>query len=219
MGQFCRTMPSRKGETAVRRIQGVLSRARKHGAAAVEEACAAALGRIDLISCLVSDALTRRTDRLRERRRKPAGFRDPGKTLDNFDVSFNPKLNRSLVFDLASGAFLRRCADAWFRGPGGTGKSHLAQAIGNAAIQQGERVLYRETHVFVEELADAVVSGTRKQFMEAIAAVPLRIIDDVGLRKLPWTAAEGLLEISRRRDERASTLLTSNRPVEDWGQL
>ena len=165
---------------------------------------------IDLISCLVSDELSRRSDRLLERRRKQARFRDPYKTLDNFDFTFNPKMNRSLIFDLATGTFIGKREDALFLGPGGAGKSHLAQAIGQAAIQQGYRVLYRETHVLLDELADAVADGTRKQFMETLTTVPLLIIDNFGMRKLPLTAAEDLLEIVMRRYERASTLLTSN---------
>jgi DNA replication protein DnaC len=80
-------------------------------------------------------------------------------------------------------------------------------------------VLYRETHVLLEELAEAVADGTRKQYMDTLATVPLLIIDDFGMRKLPLTAAEDLLEIVMRRYERASTLLTSNRPVADWGKL
>lgn len=174
---------------------------------------------IDLLSCLVSDELTRRSDRLLERRRKQAAFRDPHKTLDNFDFTFNPKMNRSLVFDLATCGFIGKREDALFLGPGGAGKSHLAQAIGQAAIGQGYKVLYRETHILLEELAEAVADGTRKAYMESVATVPLLIIDDFGMRKLPMTAAEDLLEIVMRRYERASTLLTSNRPVEDWGKL
>ena len=174
---------------------------------------------IDLISCLVSGELTRRGDRLLKRRRKQAQFRDPQKTLDNFDFNFNPKMNRSLIFDLAAGGFISRREDALFIGSSGTGKSHLAQAIGQAVIQQGYRVWYRETHILLEELADAVLDGKKKEYMESLAAVPLLIIDDLGMRKLPLTAAEDLLEIVMRRYERASTLLTSNRPVEDWGKL
>jgi DNA replication protein DnaC len=205
-------------------LQRSLRQLRLGGIAAVLEtrlrqAQAEPMAPIDLISCLVSDELTRRSDRLLERRRKQAGFRDPHKTLDNFDFSFNPKISRSLVFDLATAAFIGRREDALFLGPGGTGKSHLAQAIGQAAIQQGYRVLYRETHILLEELAEAVIDGSRKQYMESITTVPLLIIDDFGMRKLPQTAAEDLLEIIMRRYERASTLLTSNRPVEDWGKL
>jgi DNA replication protein DnaC len=174
---------------------------------------------IDFLSCLVTDELTRRGDRLLERRRKQAAFRDPHKTLDNFDFNFNKKMNRSLVFDLATGNFVAKHDDALFLGPPGTGKSHLAQAIGLAAIQQGYRVLYRETHKLLDELAEATLDGMRKQHMELLASVPLLIVDDLGMRKLPVTAAEDLLEIVMRRYERASTLLTSNRPVEDWGKL
>jgi DNA replication protein DnaC len=174
---------------------------------------------IDLIACLVSDELTRRSDRLLERRRKEARFRDANRTLDNFDFTFNPKMNRSLVFDLATCRFIDKREDALFLGPGGTGKSHLAQAIGQAAILQGHRVRYREAHVLLDELADAVMDGSRKQYMAELTAIPLLILDDFGMRKLPLTAAEDLLEIVIRRYERASTVLTSNRPVEDWGKL
>ena len=80
-------------------------------------------------------------------------------------------------------------------------------------------MLYRETHILLDELADAVTDGRRKEYMESVATVPLLIIDDFGMRKLPHTAAEDLLEIIMRRYERFSTLLTSNRPVEDWGKL
>src|SRR6478736_1117326 len=185
----------------------------------LRQAQAEPLAPIDLISCLVSDELARRGERLLERRKKQAQFRDSQKTLDNFDFNFNKKMNRGLVFDLATGAFIARHHDALFLGPPGTGKSHLAQAIGQAAIQQGYRVLYRETHVLLDELAEAVVDGTRREFMETLTTVPLLIIDDLGMRKLPLTAAEDLLEVIMRRYERASTLLTSNRPVEDWGKL
>jgi DNA replication protein DnaC len=205
-------------------LQRSLRQLRLGGMAAVLEtrlrqAQAEPMAPLDLLAMLVSDELTRRSDRLLDRRRKLAAFRNPDKTLDNFDFTFNPKLNRSMVFDLATGAFIDRREDALFLGPGGAGKSHLAQAIGQAAIQQGHQVLYRETHVLLEEAVDATLDGTRKQYMESVSSVALLIIDDFGMRKLPPTAAEDLLEIVMRRYERASTLLTSNRPVEDWGKL
>ena len=110
---------------------------------------------IDLLSALVSDELLRRQDRLFERRTKLASFRDHGKTLDNFDFNFNPKMNRALVYELATARFVSQREDALFVGPPGTGKSHLAQAIARAAILQGYRVAYREAHVLIEEIADA----------------------------------------------------------------
>jgi DNA replication protein DnaC len=200
-------------------LDRALKQLRLGGMAAVLEtrlrqAQAEPLAPIDLLSCLVSDELALRGQRLLERRTKQAQFRDSQKTL-----AFNKKMNRSLVFDLAAGAFIARHEDALFLGPPGTGKSHLAQAIGQAAIQQGYRVLYRETHALLDELAEATLDGTRKEHVEFLVTVPLLIVDDLGMRKLPLTAAEELLEIIMRRYERASTMLTSNRPVEDWGKL
>jgi len=92
---------------------------------------------------------------------------------------------------------------------------HQAQV----ARPPGYRVLYRETHALLEELAEASIDGTRKQHMELFVTVPLLIIDDLGMRKLALTAAEELLEIIMRRYERVSTMITSNRPVDDWGKL
>jgi DNA replication protein DnaC len=183
------------------------------------EARASKLSHIDFLSALVSDELQRRGDRLIGRRIKQARFRDQGKTLDNFDFDFNKKMDRALVFNLATGHFLSKAEDALFLGPPGTGKSHLAQAVGHAVILQGWSVAYREAHMLVEELAEAGLDGTRKDYLQQMERVPLLIIDDLGMRKLPATAAEDLLEVIMRRYERASTLLTSNRPIDDWGRL
>jgi DNA replication protein DnaC len=174
---------------------------------------------LDFLSVLVGDELQRRQDRLLAKRIKEASFRDAGRTLDSFDFDFNKKMNRKLVFELATARFVSQHEDALFLGPPGTGKSHLAQSIGYAVIQQGYRVLYREAHVLLEELADAQLAGERKQYIEHVSTVPLLIVDDLGMRKLPATAAEDLLEIIMRRYERVSTVLTSNRPVDDWGKL
>jgi DNA replication protein DnaC len=183
------------------------------------QAQAEKLVHLDFLATLVGDELTRRQDRLLSKRLKEAAFRDVGRTLDSFDFDFNKKMNRKLVFELATARFVAQHEDALFLGAPGTGKSHLGQAVGLAVIQQGYRVLYREAHVLLEELADAQLAGERKLYIERVSSVPLLIIDDLGMRKLPATAAEDLLEIVMRRYERSSTILTSNRPVEDWGKL
>jgi DNA replication protein DnaC len=177
------------------------------------------LAPIDLVSVLVSDELTCRQDRLFARRIKQAQFRDAERSLDSFDFDFNKKMNRALVYELATARFVGQREDVLFLGPPGSGKSHLAQALGRAAIQQGYRVLYREAHTLIEQLADATLDGTRKEYFAELSTVPLLIVDDLGMRKLPHTAAEDLLELIMRRYERASTILTSNRPVDDWAKV
>ena len=132
---------------------------------------------IDLVSALVSDELVRRQDRLITRRIQQARFRDTDRSLDTFDLGFNPKMNRALIHELATGRFILQREDVLLLGPPGTGKSHLAQALGRAAIYQGHRVLYREAHLLLEELADATLDGTRKDYLEDLATVPLLIID------------------------------------------
>ena len=174
---------------------------------------------IDLMVALVHDEQQRRSDRLIGRRVARAGFRDENKTLDGFDFAFNKQMEKRLVFELASCHFISKHEDVLLLGPPGTGKSHLAQALGRAAILQGYAVSYREAHALIEELAEASITGRRKALIQELAQVPLLIIDDLGMRKLPSSAAEDLLELVMRRYERTSTMLTSNRPVEDWGKM
>jgi DNA replication protein DnaC len=205
-------------------VDAALRKLRLSGMAAVLEtrlhqAQAERLAPLDLVATLVSDELQRRQDRLFARRHAQARFRDADRSLDSFDFTFNRKLDRALVFDLATARFIQQREDVLFLGPPGTGKSHLAQALGRAAIHQGYRVIYREAHTLLEEITDATLDGTRKDLLADLATVPLLIVDDLGMRKLPHTAAEDLLELIMRRYERASTILTSNRPVDDWGKL
>ncbi len=183
-----------------------------------QQARADNLGPLDFLGLLVHDELERRRDRLVARRIKAAGFRDP-KTLDTFNWSFNTGFDRALIFDLATARFIEQRQDVLMLGNAGVGKSHIAQAIGMAAIHAGFHVLYREAHILFEELLLADAIGERLERIAMFTEVPLLIIDDLGMRKLPASAAEDLLEIVMRRYERASTIITSNRPLEDWPKM
>ncbi len=180
----------------------------------VQQAQTDRLGPLDFLSLLVHDELQRRRDRLVERHIKTAMLRDR-KTLDTFDWKFNG-VDRALIFELATGRFIDAHEDALILGNAGVGKSHIAQGIAMAAIHAGFRVLYREAHLLFEELLLAAATGERTAAIVKFSDIPLLIIDDLGMRKLPASAAEDLLEIIMRRYERASTIITSNRPLQDW---
>jgi len=182
-----------------------------------QQATADHLGPIDFLGLLVHDELQRRRDRLVDRRTKEAGFRD-AKALDSFNWAFNT-IDRALIYELATSRFIEQHDDVLMLGNAGVGKSHLAQAIGLAAIHAGFRVLYREAHRLFEELVLATALGERPALIAKLTEVPLLIVDDLGMRKLPTSAAEDLLELIMRRYERASTIVTSNRPLEDWPKL
>ena len=183
-----------------------------------QQARAEQLGPVDFLSLLVHDEMQRRRDRLLARRIKAATLRD-ATSLDTFNWSFNSNIDRALIFELATCRFIERHEDVLILGNAGVGKSHIAQALAMAAIHGGFRVLYREAHQLFEELVFADVTEERSELVAMLAEIPLLIIDDLGMRKLPASAAEDLLEIVMRRYERASTIITSNRPLEDWGKM
>ena len=135
------------------------------------------------------------------------------RTLDTFDWKFNT-LDRALIFELANCRFIEQHEDVLLLGNAGVGKSHIAQGLGMAAIVAGFRVLYREAHVLFEDLLLANATAGRTDAIAMCSEIPLLIIDDLGMRKLPDNAAEDLLEIVMRRYERGSTILTSNRPLD-----
>ncbi|HMF10997.1 MAG TPA: IS21-like element helper ATPase IstB [Gemmataceae bacterium] len=184
----------------------------------LQEAAGNRLGHAEFLELVLQDELLIRNDRLVGRRTKAAGFREH-KTLDDFDWQFNPSIKRKPVFDLAAGRFIREARDVLFLGPPGTGKSHLAQALGHAVIKAGCTVLYRSIFDLVRDfLSDEALSGQDKT-LERYLRPDLVIIDDMGMKQLPKRSGEYLFEIIMRRYQVRSTMMTSNRPLEDWGKL
>ncbi len=177
------------------------------------------LGHDELLEMLFQDELDVRRARQIKRRTKAAGFREL-KTLESFDFSFNPKINRRKIYDLAAGSFIEEGGDLLFAGPPGVGKSHLAQAIGHALIKAGKTVLYRSIFDVVAELGAQAAEPLRHQkTVRNYLRCDLLIIDDMGIKHLPPASAEHLFEIVMRRYELRPTMMTSNRPVEEWGKL
>lgn len=182
------------------------------------EARARELPHLDFLSLLVEDELQKRKDRLLERRLRAARFPER-KTLDTFDFAFNPTVSKQQILDLASCRFVHSAEGVLLLGPPGVGKTHLSIALGVSAIEKGYSVYYRSIFDLTEDLAEAHALGQRRELIEALVKPDLVIIDEFGMRRLPANAAEDLLEIFHRRYHRGATLVATNRPVEDWGQL
>ncbi len=172
----------------------------------------------EFLELLVEDELATRRDRLFARRLKQAGIMEV-KTLETYDWSFNPKVPRSLIADLATARFVREHGGVLLIGPPGTGKSHIAIALTVAAIQAGHTALYRSAFDLAQDMAEAEATGTRKEVVAQLCKVDLLALEDLGMKRLPPTAAEDLLEIFVRRYEKGAVILTTNRPMEDWGQV
>jgi DNA replication protein DnaC len=174
----------------------------------------------EVLACLVQDELDNRKSRLTETRFKASGLKEQP-TLTEFDWGFNPKLPKKEIYELVSGKFIRHGHDALLIGSPGTGKSHIAKTLANAAILSGYKVLYREAHSFFEDLFEATQLKRRKKMSKLFSETDLLIIDDLFLRKkVPEQAADDLLDIILNRySSRKSTVITSNRPLEDWGKL
>jgi DNA replication protein DnaC len=175
---------------------------------------------VEVFACLVQDELDARSSRLTEARFKASGLTERP-TLTEFDWGFNPKLPKKEIYELVTGKFVREGHDALLIGSAGTGKSHIAKTVAHAAIQTGYKVLYREAHTFFEDLFEASQLKRRKKVTKLLSETDLLVIDDLFLRKtVPEQAADDLLDVVLNRySSRKSILITSNRPLEDWGKL
>jgi len=184
----------------------------------LQEATSHQLPPSQFLELILQDELNVRHQRLLERRKKLAHFREL-KSLEDFDWSFNSSIPRARLYDLATGHFIAQSRDVLLLGPPGVGKSHLAQALGYAAIKAGYQALYCSIFDLVRELQADASPAQSERTLNKYLKPQLLCIDDFGMKHFPPKSAESLLELIVRRHQNRSTLMTSNRPIEDWGQL
>jgi DNA replication protein DnaC len=181
-----------------------------------KEAVQAKLAYTDFLALLIQDEVARRDQKKFNMRVRRAGFRSH-KTIEQFDFGFIPKLNQTLIQDLATCRFVTERANVLIAGPCGTGKSHLAQALGHCAVRSGHEVLFASQTQLLGQLHAARAVGAYERRFQALARVELIIIDDFGLKPLRSPHDEDLHDLIAERYERASTIITSNLDFPEWG--
>ena len=159
-----------------------------------------------------------RERRATERRVRQAKF-PVLKSLDSFDFLAIPSLNKSMVLELARSEFITRRENALLLGNSGTGKTHIALALGLAACQKGYRVRFTTAAAMVHELIEAKDEKRLLRYQKQMAAYELLIVDELGFVPLSKTGAELLFEVFSQRYERGSTMVTSNLPFQEWTEI
>lgn len=195
------------------RLSGILDSLEARNRQAIDSK----LAYTEFLAVLISDEIARRDQKKFDTRLRRAQFR-ASKTFEQFDFEHLPGLNRALVHDLATGRYLQEKAPVLIVGPCGTGKSHLAQALGHAAVRQGIDVAFHTCAGLTANLNAARATGAFERRLASLARVELLIIDDFGLKPLRAPADEDLHDLIAERYETATTIVTSNLDFPEWDQ-
>jgi DNA replication protein DnaC len=194
------------------RLSGILDSLEARNREAIDRK----LAYTEFLALLIQDEVARREQKKLSLRLRRANFRGQ-KTLESFDFERLPTLNRALVHDLATGRFIEERVSVLIAGPCGTGKSHLAQALGHAAARSGYDVLFTTQTQLLSSLRQAQAVGSFERRLATLTRTDLLIVDDFGLKPLRPPEDEAFHDLIAERYERGATILTSNLDFAEWG--
>ena len=196
------------------RLSGILDSLESRNRQAIEDQ----MSYLDFLATIVTDEIARRTHKRLASALRRANFRNQ-KTLEEFDFTFNPNINRALITDLASCRFIEEKVPILIVGPCGTGKSHIAQALGHCAIRAGYDVSFTTVSKMLAQMNAGRANNGYDRHFAKLAAVDLLIIDDFGLKPLQGSQDEDFHEVIAERYERKSTIVTSNLDIPEWTEV
>jgi DNA replication protein DnaC len=173
---------------------------------------------VEAFGWLVQDEMDRRRSTLLNRRYRTSGLTER-KYLKDIDWGYNPKLPKRECLELGTLKFIDAKEDILLVGQPGTAKSHIAKALALLAVERGYRVIYRDANDFINDILEAREIGNWRKHRVDLVGADLLVIDDLFLRRLPQGAGDELADIIMSRYERQATIITSNRPFDDWAKL
>jgi DNA replication protein DnaC len=173
---------------------------------------------LEFLELLLEDEITTRKSNALQKRLKTSAL-NVTKTLDTYDFSYQPEIDKKVIYDLATCRFIGEKKNTIFMGKPGVGKNHLANAIGLQAINKGYQVLIIHANELIERLYIAKAEGNYRKTLEKLLKIDLLIIDELGFKKLPEKGVDDFFEIIRSRYEKGSIIITTNRTFEGWAEL
>jgi len=204
-------MPELAPQLKLLRLSGILDSLEQRNRQAIIKK----MSYVDFLALLVTDEVARRDHKKYSTRVRRAGFKS-GKTIESFDFDHNPAINRELVTDLATCRFIAEKAPVLIAGPCGTGKSHIAQALGHCAVQEGYDVLFTTHSKLLGHLHESRATGSFERRFASYARVDLLVLDDFGLKPMQSPHDEDFHDLIAERYETRSTIITSNLDFAEW---